>query len=136
MAESEYAHVKLEVYPGARGSGIVFENAMLRGTIPEQFIDPIEEGIRERLARGILSGHAIDDVRVVMTDGSYHDVDSSKAAFRTAAAKALGQALKRARPVLLQPMMEVEVNAPREYLAAIIAGLTARSAPALRRRRA
>ena len=124
----QYAHVKLEVYPGARGSGIVVENAMLRGTIPEQFNDSIEEGIRERLTRGILSGHAIDDVRVVITDGSYHDVDSSKAAFRTAAAKALEQALKRARPVLLQPMMDVEVNAPREYLAAIIAGLTVRSA--------
>jgi len=125
---SHYGHVKLTVHPGAPGSGIVFENAILHGAIPQSFIDPIEEGIRERLSRGIAAGYPIDDVRVVIGDGSYHDVDSSDVAFRTAAALALEQALKRARPVLLQPMMRVEVNAPREHLAAIVGDLTGRSA--------
>jgi len=125
---SHYGHVKLTVHPGAPGSGIVFENAILPGTIPQSFIDPIEEGVRERLSRGIAAGYPIDDVRVVIGHGSYHDVDSSDFAFRTAAALALEQALKRARPVLLQPMMRVEVNAPREHLAAIVGDLTGRSA--------
>jgi elongation factor G len=124
----QYGHVKLTVHPGALGSGIVFDNAVIGGTIPARFIDAIESGIRDRLAGGILAGYAIDDVRVVVYDGSYHDLDSSPAAFRTAAAMALEHALKRARPVLLQPMMRVEVNAPREYLAAIVGDLTARSA--------
>jgi len=125
---SHYGHVKLTVHPGAPGSGIVFENAILHGAIPQPFIGPIEEGIRERLSRGIVAGYPIDDVRVVIGDGSYHDLDSSDFAFRTAAALALEQALKRARPVLLQPMMRVEVNAPREHLAAIVGDLTVRSA--------
>jgi elongation factor G len=125
---SQYGHVKLTVHPGAPGSGIVFENAILHGAIPQPFIGPIEEGIRERLSRGIAAGYPIDDVRVVIGDGSYHDLDSSDFAFRTAAALALEQALKRARPVLLQPMMRVEVNAPREHLAAIVGDLTVRSA--------
>ena len=124
----QYGHVKLTVHPGAPGSGIVFENAILHGTIPQAFINPIEDAIRERLSRGIAAGHPIDDVRVVIYDGSYHDVDSSEHAFRIAAALALEQALKRARPVLLQPMMRVEVNAPREHLAAIVGDLTGRSA--------
>src|SRR4029079_10008415 len=140
----QYGHVKLTVHPGAPGSGIVFENAILHGTIPQAFINPIEDAIRERLSRGIAAGHPIDDVRVVIYDGSYHDVDSSEHAFRIAAALALEQAPKRAfviaaplsleqartgaRPVLLQPMMRVEVNAPREHLAAIVGDLTGRSA--------
>jgi elongation factor G len=123
-----YGHVKLDVHPGERGSGIVFENSVIGGAIPQRFIDSIEQGIRAGLERGVLAGYPCDDIRVVVCDGSYHDVDSSDAAFRTAAGLALEQALKRARPTLLQPMMRVEVNAPREYLPAIIADLTGRSA--------
>jgi len=124
----EYGHVKLRIHPGLPGSGFVFENDVTMGAIPAPFIEPIEDGIREALGRGVLAGHPIDDVRVVLYDGSYHDVDSSPSAFRTAAEMAFQDGMRRSRPALLQPMVRLEVRTPREHLAEVMADLTGRGA--------
>ena len=99
-----YGHVKIRVLPGEPGTGFFFENEIF-GAIPEMFIKPIEEGVREALTHGILSGNPIDDVRVELYDGSYHDTDSTEMAFKTAAMMALRDAAKTAEPLLLEPVM-------------------------------
>ena len=121
-----YGHVKLHTSPGRRGSGYVFESAIVRGSIPNEFIQPIDEGVREALAQGVLAGYPIVDVRVELYDGSYHDIDSSEAAFTIAGSMALWNAAKKARPVLLQPVMRVQVTAPQEYISDIASNLTSR----------
>ena len=122
----EYAHVKLRVEPGGSGAGYAFVNEIVGGTIPRQFIAPIAEAIGEALERGILSGHPVSDVRVTLCDGSYHDVDSSEAAFRLAASLALRNAAAKARPMLLEPMMNVEVLAPALAEPAVTAQVSGR----------
>lgn len=124
----QYGHVKLRVEPGERGSGYLFDNALVGGAIPAQFIDPIDSGIKDALAHGVLAGYPVDDVRVVLYDGSYHDLDSSDAAFRRAAAMAFHQAMRRAAPTLLEPLMRLEINVPREFLPAVVGDLTGRRA--------
>ena len=113
---AQYAHAKIHLYPGERGTGYVFEDAIIANAIPTAFVKPIDDGIREALARGILAGYAIDDVRVVLYDGSYHDVNSSEAAFRIAGAMAFQDAARKGKPVLLEPVMRVDVEVPKEYL--------------------
>jgi elongation factor G len=110
----QYAHVKLRVEPGEAGSGYVLENAVA-GAIPERMIPSVDEGIREGLDRGVLAGYPIDDVRVTVYDGSYHDVDSSEAAFKMAGVLAFRDAARKARPILLEPIMNVSVVVPPEY---------------------
>src|SRR6266480_3823232 len=105
----QYGHVKIHLYPGEPGSGYIFENETTGGSIPKEFIKPIDEGIKEALTRGVLAGYPIDDVRIELYDGSYHDVDSSEMAFKIAGSMAFQDAAKRARPVLLEPVMRVEV---------------------------
>lgn len=112
----QYGHVKIHVYPGDRGSGCIFENAILTGAIPDRFVTPINDGIQAALAYGVLGGYPVHDVRVVLYDGSYHDVDSSDTAFSIAAALAFQAAARRAAPVLLEPIMTVEVTAPEEFM--------------------
>jgi elongation factor G len=124
----QYAHAKLHLYPGGPGSGYVFENGIVDGAIPTQFIKPIDEGIREALTRGVLAGHPVDDVRIVLYDGSYHHVDSSDAAFKIAGSMAFLDAARKAKPVLLEPIMRVEVVVPKEHLGDVMGNLSVRQA--------
>ena len=112
----QYGHVKIHLFPGEPGSGYVFENEISGGSIPKEFIKPIDEGIKEALTRGVLAGYPIDDVRIELFDGSYHDVDSSEMAFKIAGSMAFQDAAKKAKPVLLEPVMRVEVVVPKEYM--------------------
>jgi elongation factor G len=107
-----YAHVSIRVFPGEPGTGYVFENDSGPGSIPRGFIEPIEKGIKDACTRGVLAGWPIDDVRVLLYDGSYHDADSSDEAFRIAGAMAFQEAARKAQPVLLEPIMRIEVAAP------------------------
>ena len=122
----QYAHAKVHLYPGEPGSGYVFENAIIGGAIPPEFIRPIDEGITEALAGGVLAGYPVDDVRIVLYDGSYHDVDSSESTFKIAGSMAFHDAAKKAKPVLLEPVMRVEVVAPTECMGDVIANLSSR----------
>ena len=108
----QYGHCKIHLFPGEPGSGYIFENEIVGGSIPKEFIKPIDEGIKEALTRGVLAGYPIDDVRIELYDGSYHDVDSSEMAFKIAGSMAFQDAAKKARPVLLEPVMRVEVVVP------------------------
>jgi elongation factor G len=122
----QYGHAKIHVYPGAPGTGYVFENEIVGGAIPKEFIKPIDEGIKEALTRGVLAGYPIDDVRVELYDGSYHDVDSSEMAFKIAGSMAFQDAAKKAKPVLLEPIMRVEVVVPKEHMGDVMGNLSSR----------
>ncbi len=122
----QYGHCKIHVYPGEPGTGYIFENEVTQGAIPKEFIKPIDEGIKEALTRGVLAGYPIDDVRVELYDGSYHDVDSSEMAFKIAGSMAFQDAAKKARPVLLEPVMRVEVVVPKEYMGDVMGNLSSR----------
>jgi elongation factor G len=122
----QYGHAKIRLYPGAPGTGYIFENEIVGGSIPKEFIKPIDEGIKEALTRGVLAGYPVDDVKIELYDGSYHDVDSSEMAFKIAGSMAFQDAAKRARPVLLEPVMRVEVVVPKEYMGDVIGNLSGR----------
>ncbi|HZR24325.1 MAG TPA: elongation factor G [Vicinamibacterales bacterium] len=122
----QYGHAKIHVYPGEPGTGYIFENEIVGGAIPKEFIKPIEEGIREALTRGILAGYPIDDVKVELYDGSYHDVDSSEMAFKIAGSMAFQDAAKKAKPILLEPVMRVEVVVPKDYMGDVMGNLASR----------
>jgi elongation factor G len=121
----QYGHAKIEIAP-APGQGFVFENDITGGSIPKEFIKPIETGIKEALERGILAGYPMVDVKVRLWDGSYHDVDSSEMAFKIAGSMAFQEAAKKASPVLLEPIMKVEVVTPDDYTGAVTGDLSAR----------
>jgi elongation factor G len=122
----QYGHAKIHLFPGEPGTGYVFENEIVGGSIPKEFIKPINEGIKEALTRGVLAGYPIDDVRIELYDGSYHDVDSSEMAFKIAGSMAFQDAAKRAKPVLLEPMMRVEVVVPKDYMGDVMGNLASR----------
>jgi elongation factor G len=122
----QYGHAKIHVYPGEPGSGFVFENKITGGAIPKEYIKPVEEGIREAMTRGVLAGYPVDDVRIELYDGSYHDVDSSEMAFKIAGSMAFQDAAKKAKPVLLEPVMKVEVVTPKEYLGDVMGHLSSK----------
>jgi elongation factor G len=122
----QYGHAKIHLYPGEPGTGYVFENKIVGGAIPREFIKPVDEGIKEALTRGVLAGYPIDDVRVELYDGSYHDVDSSEMAFKIAGSMAFQDAAKKAKPVLLEPVMRVEVVVPKEHLGGVMGDLSSR----------
>jgi elongation factor G len=122
----QYGHAKIHLYPGEPGTGYVFENEIVGGTIPKEFIKPIDEGIKEALTRGVLAGYPVDDVRIVLYDGSYHDVDSSEMAFKIAGSMAFQDAAKKAKPVLLEPVMRVEVVVPKEHMGDVMGNLSSR----------
>jgi len=122
----QYGHVKIHLYPGEPGTGYIFENEIVGGSIPKEFIKPIDEGIKEALTRGVLAGYPIDDVRIELYDGSYHDVDSSEMAFKIAGSMAFQDAAKKAKPVLLEPMMRVEVVVPKEHMGDVMGNLSSR----------
>ncbi len=121
----QYGHCKIEIAP-APGEGYVFENDITGGVIPKEFIKPIDEGIKEALERGILAGYPMVDVKVRLWDGSFHDVDSSEMAFKIAGSMAFQEAAKKAHPVLLEPIMKVEVVTPDDYTGAVTGDLSAR----------
>jgi elongation factor G len=108
----EYAHVLIRLSPLERGAGCHFENRLTAGELPEEFIDAAGEGMREACSRGVLEGYPMDDIRVELYDGSYHEVDSSAYAFRVAASMAFQDGAKKAAPVLLEPIMRVDVTVP------------------------
>jgi elongation factor G len=122
----QYGHVKIHLYPGEPGSGYIFENEIRSGSIPKEFIKPVDEGIKEALTRGVLAGYPIDDVRIELYDGSYHDVDSSEMAFKIAGSMAFQDAARKAKPVLLEPIMRVEVVVPKEHMGDVIGNLSGR----------
>ena len=122
----QYGHCKIHLFPGEPGSGYIFENETTGGSIPKEFIKPIDEGIREALTRGVLAGYPVDDVRIELYDGSYHDVDSSEMAFKIAGSMAFQDAAKKARPVLLEPIMRVEVVVPKEHMGDVMGNLSSR----------
>jgi elongation factor G len=121
----QYGHAKIELAP-APGEGFVFVNDIVGGTIPREYIKPIEEGIKEAMERGILAGYPMVDVRARLYDGSFHEVDSSEMAFKLAGSLAFQEAAKKAQPVLLEPVMKVEVVTPDDYTGAVTGDLSSR----------
>jgi elongation factor G len=124
----QYGHVWLELEPGERGSGFQFNNRIRGGIIPKEFIPAVEAGVKEALERGVLGGYPTVDIKVTFYDGSFHQVDSSEIAFRMAGSIALKEGMRRAKPVLLEPIMKLEVDTPEQFLGDIIAALEARRA--------
>ncbi|MCK5527744.1 MAG: elongation factor G, partial [Candidatus Latescibacteria bacterium] len=122
----QFGHVYIEMGPGQPGSGFVFENKIVGGAIPREYIPSVEKGIREAMANGVLAGYPMEDVHVTLFDGSFHDVDSSEIAFKIAGSMAFRDGCKRAGPVLLEPVMDVEVVAPEEYTGDVMGGLNGR----------
>ena len=122
----DYAHCKLQVEPNGSGKGYEFINEIKDGSIPTQFINSINEGVQDALAVGILTGHPIVDIKVTLFDGSHHYLDSNEIAFKIGGAIAFKDAARKALPILLEPVMTVEVTAPEEYMGFIISGLNSR----------
>jgi len=121
-----YAHVKMRLLPGETGTGYIFEIQVAGNKIPKRFIHSIDEGIRESLTRGVLAGYPVDDFRVELYDGSFHEIDSSEMAFKIAGSMAFQTAAKKARAVLLEPIMAAEVVVPEEYVGDVIGDLNSR----------
>jgi len=122
----QYGHVVINLYPQTPGTGYAFENKIIGGVIPKEYIAPVDKGIQEALASGVIAGYPVVDVRVELVDGSYHEVDSSEAAFKIAGSMAVKDALKKSKPVLLEPMMSVEVDTPEDYMGDVMGNLSSR----------
>jgi elongation factor G len=122
----QYGHAVITVEPLEAGKGFEFVNDVVGGAIPREFIPAIEKGIKERMETGVLAGYPVRDIRVTLTDGSYHDVDSNEMAFKIAGSMAFQDACKRADPVLLEPIMKVEVLVPQEFMGDVIGNLNGR----------
>jgi elongation factor G len=122
----EYAHVKVRVRPGTAPTGVLLDNQIIGGAIPAEFMDAIEQGVHDALAQGIIGGYPVRDARVDLCDGSYHDVDSTSAAFRIAAARAVREALFMADCVVLEPMMRIVLDTPADCVDAVLKGLASR----------
>jgi elongation factor G len=122
----QYGHALIEIEPLPPGSGFEFIDDIFGGAIPKEYIKPVQEGIQEAMERGALAGYELVDIRARLYDGSYHEVDSSELAFKIAGSLAFQDAVKRADPVLLEPIMKVEIVTPEEYLGAITGNITAR----------
>ena len=122
----QYGHCWVEIEPLESGKGFEFVNKIVGGVIPKDYIAPIEQGIREAMESGVLGGYPVLDVRVTLYDGSYHEVDSSEMAFKIAGSMAFKEGCKKADPVLLEPIMKVDVNVPEEYMGDVMGSLNAR----------
>jgi elongation factor G len=122
----QYGHVKIKVEPLPQGSGFVFENGIIGGSVPKEYIGPAQKGMEEALEGGVLAGFPMSDLKVVVYDGSYHDVDSSEMAFKIAGSMAIKDAAVKAKAVLLEPVMAVEVVVPDEYMGAVNGDLISR----------
>jgi len=124
--KGQYGHVVLTLEPGEKGSGYEFVDKIVGGTIPREYMRAVEHGIRETLETGVYAGYPMVDVKAIVHDGSYHEVDSSEMAFKIAASMAVKDAVPRARPVVLEPMMRVEVTMPEEFMGDVIGDLNSR----------
>ena len=122
----QYGHVVINISPAEPGSGLIFEDKIVGGVIPKEYIGPVEQGIKEAMENGVLAGYPMVDVKVELIDGSYHEVDSSEMAFKIAGSIALKEGAKRADPVLLEPIMDVEVVTPPEYMGEVMGDLSSR----------
>ena len=122
----QYGHVWLEMEPLEPGSGIQFESKIVGGVVPKEYIKPVEEGIREAAESGILAGYPVVDFKASLVDGSYHDVDSSEAAFHIAGSMAFKEGCKQAKSVILEPIMKVEITVPEEYMGDVIGDVNSR----------
>ena len=121
-----YGHAKIRISPNEPGKGYEFTNDTKGGSIPKEYIKPIDQGIQDAMRRGILAGYEMVDIKVSLYDGSYHDVDSNEMAFKIAGSMAFKEAARKAKPVLLEPVMAVEVTVPEEYMGTIIGDLNSR----------
>ncbi|WP_414717923.1 elongation factor G, partial [Thermus thermophilus] len=122
----QYGHVKIKVEPLPRGSGFEFVNAIVGGVIPKEYIPAVQKGIEEAMQSGPLIGFPVVDIKVTLYDGSYHEVDSSEMAFKIAGSMAIKEAVQKGDPVILEPIMRVEVTTPEEYMGDVIGDLNAR----------
>ncbi|MBU2578359.1 elongation factor G [Patescibacteria group bacterium] len=122
----QYGHVVFSMEPGDRGSGIVFENKIVGGAIPKEFINPIEKGVKEASEGGVLAGYPVVDLKVTLIDGSFHEVDSNEMAFKMAAIMGFKEGVHKGHPILLEPMMKVEVVVPEEYLGDVMGQINSR----------
>lgn len=124
--KGQYGHVVIELEPGEPGSGFEFVSKIVGGVVPKEYIAPAEQGMKEACESGILAGYPVIDLKVTMVDGSYHDVDSSEMAFKIAGSMAVKEAVMKAAPVLLEPMMKVEVEVPEDFIGNVIGDLNSR----------
>jgi elongation factor G len=122
----QYGHVVINMEPAKAGAGFLFEDKIVGGTIPKEYIGPVEQGVKEALENGVLAGYPMVDVKVELVDGSYHDVDSSEMAFKIAGSMAVKEAARKAHAVLLEPIMDVEVVTPEDYMGEVMGDLSAR----------
>jgi elongation factor G len=122
----QYGHVRITVEPSGVGAGFVFENAIVGGSIPREYIKPVEQGIKEAMESGVLAGYEVKDVKITLYDGSYHEVDSSEIAFKIAGSMAFKEGCRKAKPTLLEPVMKVEVVIPEEYMGSVNGDLNSR----------
>ena len=122
----QYGHVYIEMEPNEPGGGYEFESRIVGGTIPREYIPSVDDGIREAMSTGVLAGYPVVDIKVALIDGSYHEVDSSDMAFKIAGSLAFKNAAQKAKPVLLEPMMAVEVVTPAEYMGDVMGDLSSR----------
>jgi elongation factor G len=122
----QYGDVYIEVEPNEAGGGFAFENKIVGGAVPREYVPAVEKGIKEAMETGIMAGYPMVDIKVFLTDGSYHDVDSSEMAFKIAGSMGFKEACRKAKPALLEPVMDVEVVTPEEYMGAIVGDLNSR----------
>ena len=122
----QYGHVWLKLEPNAAGKGYEFIDAIKGGTVPREYIPAVDKGLQETLPNGVLAGFPVVDVKVTLFDGSYHDVDSNENAFKMAASIAFKDGMRKANPVLLEPMMAVEVETPENFVGNVIGDLSSR----------
>ncbi len=122
----QYGHVVIRMEPGERGSGVIFENKIVGGTIPKEYIPAVEKGVKEASESGVLAGYPVVDLKVTLIDGSFHEVDSNEMAFKMAGSMAFKEGVQRGGPVLLEPIMKVEAIVPEEYLGDVIGQLNSR----------
>lgn len=122
----QFGHVVIELSPNEKGKGYVFENKITGGAIPKEYVNPVSDGIKEAMKNGVLAGYPVEDVKVALLDGSYHEVDSSELAFKIAGSIAFKEAARKANPILLEPIMSVEVVTPEEYMGDVMGDLSSR----------
>ena len=122
----QYGHAVINMYPQEPGAGYLFENKIVGGVVPKEYIPSIDKGIQEALNTGVIAGFPVLDVKVTLFDGSYHEVDSSEAAFKIAGSMAIKDALKKSDPQLLEPIMAVEVETPEQYMGDVMGNLSGR----------
>lgn len=124
--KGQYAHCVIEIEPAEPGSGLVFENKIIGGTIPKEYIPAVQHGMQEAMTTGVLAGYPLMDIKVSLVDGSYHEVDSSEMAFKICGSMALKEAVRKANPALMEPVMKVEIVTPDTYLGSVVGDINSR----------